>query len=484
MAEFTADLNPKNTNQMTLGDMMKVGLYSAETAIAQRQAQMAEQKTKEMPIIQQWAKDPANKLPDGSFDLEQVPALISVAPMSGPEYADKIISLTKNHIETNKALNELSESNRKPFASVYGSYGQMAANGQKVSPTEIINSLETLKQYYPQLTKAADGQIRGWKAYPTDHPVDPQSLLKARNESLTPTQLIDQFAPKAETATIGGAQRPVVRQPSMTGEQPTITPTEFGSNAGGYNPPSTKERVPEEAKTGILPKLVNYGTDLKYKDDPSLFNLNDAQKIRYEAGDKTVGSIGANIQIAKNIQQPIRKVEEFINSASGSKLYQTLQAGGKYVWGNSDFDSLVKNIAQLQARNAETMGLSKTDHMQDLNAKLSGSEKIETKSLAGVMQQVKADAVAAERYNYGLEKFVEKHGDINGRILENKFQQAWAKNYDPRIFQIQNIENSQLPEKEQERRIREIHSSMSKDEFKDLENKSKILYRLEKGLYQ
>ena len=123
MAEFTADLNPKNTNQMTLGDMMKVGLYSAETAIAQRQAQMAEQKTKEMPIIQQWAKDPANKLPDGSFDLEQVPALISVAPMSGPEYADKIISLTKNHIETNKALNELSESNRKPFASVYGSYG-------------------------------------------------------------------------------------------------------------------------------------------------------------------------------------------------------------------------------------------------------------------------------------------------------------------------------------------------------------------------
>jgi len=56
MAEFTADLNPKNTNQMTLGDMMKVGLYSAETAIAQRQAQMAEQKTKEMPIIQNGQK--------------------------------------------------------------------------------------------------------------------------------------------------------------------------------------------------------------------------------------------------------------------------------------------------------------------------------------------------------------------------------------------------------------------------------------------
>jgi hypothetical protein len=38
--------------------------------------------------------------------------------------------------------------------------------------------------------------------------------------------------------------------------------------------------------------------------------------------------------------------------------------------------------------------------------------------------------------------------------------------------------------KEQDKRIREIHGSMSKEEFKNLENKSKTLYRLEKGLYQ
>ena len=210
----------------------------------------------------------------------------------------------------------------------------------------------------------------------------------------------------------------------------------------------------------------------------------DAQKAAYEEGDKAVNGIGAGIKAAQDIKQPIRKVEEFINSASGSKLYQTLQAGGKYVWGNSDLDSLVKNVAQIQARNAETMGLSKTDHMQDLNAKLSGSEKIDTKALAGVMQQVKADADAAEKYNRGLQKFVEKNGDINGRILKQKFQNAWADNYDPRIFQIQNIENSNLPEIEQQKRIAEIHSSMSKDEYKELENKAKVLYRLEKGLYQ
>ena len=190
------------------------------------------------------------------------------------------------------------------------------------------------------------------------------------------------------------------------------------------------------------------------------------------------------MKAAKDIQQPIRKVEEFVNSATGSKLRQSLQASGKYAFGNSDLDSLVKNIAQVQARNAEVMGLSKTDHMQDLNAKLSGSEQIDAKALAGVMQQVKADAVAAEKYNMGLQKFVEKNGDINGRILATKFQNAWADNYDPRIFQLQNIENSNLPEIDKQRRIAEIHSTMSKDEYKELENKAKVLYRLEKGLYQ
>ena len=487
MAEFTADLNPKQ-NSMSLGDMMKVGLYSAETAIAQRQAQMASQKAKEMPIIQNWAKDPSNKLEDGSFDLSQVPALISVAPMSGPEYADKIISLTKNHIETNKALNELSEQNRKPIASVYGSYGQLAANGQKITPTDIVNSLETLKQYYPQNAKAIDGQIKGWSAYPKDHPVDPQSLLRARNESLTPTQLIDQFAPKASVAKIGGADVPIVTKPSMAGEMPSVTPTQFGSGTGGYTAGGTTGATapkPTNEETGKrMPAIINYGSGLKYTQDPSLFNLNDAQKTAYDTGDKVVNSISAGLKAAKDIQQPIRKVEEFVNSATGSKLRQSLQASGKYAFGNSDLDSLVKNIAQVQARNAEVMGLSKTDHMQDLNAKLSGSEQIDAKALAGVMQQVKADAVAAEKYNMGLQKFVEKNGDINGRILATKFQNAWADNYDPRIFQLQNIENSNLPEIDKQRRIAEIHSTMSKDEYKELENKAKVLYRLEKGLYQ
>ena len=39
--QFTTDLNPKSTNQMSLSDLMKMALYSAEADVLNRQAQVA-----------------------------------------------------------------------------------------------------------------------------------------------------------------------------------------------------------------------------------------------------------------------------------------------------------------------------------------------------------------------------------------------------------------------------------------------------------
>jgi len=477
MAEFTADLNPKNTNQMTLGDMMKVGLYSAETAIAQRQAQMAEQKTKEMPIIQQWAKDPANKLPDGSFDLEQVPALISVAPMSGPEYADKIISLTKNHIETNKALNELSESNRKPFASVYGSYGQMAANGQKVNPTDIINSLETLKQYYPQLTKAADGQIKGWKAYPSDHPVDPQSLLKARNESLTPTQLIDQFAPKAETATIGGAQRPVVRQPSMTGEQPTITPTEFGGGANAVGGGGTTEAPKPSAKDR---DLIKYDQYLDYKGNPALANYTTEQKEALDNGKKLLQESNAIASSAKEQEANTRGIYENLSATRGSRPGQLVRQGGKYLIGNATQEMLNKNIARMAAA-SDVMGTRKTDQSDRDNKVINGSDDLTDTGMEDIVSRADATVKAATMFNKGYNHLIEKR-NVNGYIQHEKFKSAWVDNYDVRMAQIDALAASNSPNAKE--KANEIYATVKPEDRKTFNEKWSNLHALEQGKFR
>ncbi|CAB4179272.1 hypothetical protein UFOVP1022_57 [uncultured Caudovirales phage] len=473
MAEFTADLNPKNTG-MSLGDMMKMGLYSAQTDVLNREAQVAREKEKELPLVQTWAKSKDNLLEDGSYDLKQLPALIAMAPLTGPDFAKNIMELTKNHIATNKALNELSEDNRKPFASIYANYGQIAANGQKVTSNEVINSLERLKEFYPQLSQAADGQIKGWKARPQDQPIDPQSLLKARNESLTPTQLIDQFSPKAGTAQIGGATVQTTTQPSIMGEAPKITTSQLG---GGQQMEPTKT-------SSTLPSLISEDKNLSYTGSVNPLNLSDIQKDRYKAGQTEFDNARIIQGKQKDLQQAVRKVEEFMGSASGSKGYQMIQQGGKWIFGNSDLDSLVKNIAQVQARNAEVMGLNNNIPAQELNAKLSGSEKIDEKALAGVMQQVKAESKAVELYSEGLKKFVEKRGDINGFIQANKFQSKWSDHYDPRIFQVDNIASSNIAETEKSAKIKDITSRMSDDEFKKYKEDRVVIHRLAKGLYQ
>lgn len=477
-AQFNADLNPKAANQISLGDMMKMGLYSAETEIANRKAQIAEQQQKEMPFIQNFMKDPDNKLPDGSFDLKQMPALISLAPLTGPEYADKIINLTKNHIETNRALNQLSEENRKPFASIYGNYGQIAANGQPVTNNEIIQSLQRLKEFYPQLTQAADGQIKSWQARPENTPIDPQTLMKARNESLTPTQLIDQFAPKATTGTISGQNVGIITQPSVMGEQPRVSTAPLGGGQGMVSPGGNEGAVKP------MPKLVQEDTTLSYSGPANPLNLNKYQEEAYAAGKKNVTEANMAVKSVKDLQQSVRKVEDYMNSAVGAKGGQMIRQGGKWVFGDSELDSLVKNLAQVQARNASIMGLDKTDSSRELNAKLSGSENIAPEALAGVMQQVKAESTAAELYTAGLNKFVEKRGDVNGYIQQQKFQNKWAEHYDPRIFQVDNIAQSRLPEAEKTAKIGEITGRMSKSEFDRYKEDRQVIHRLAKGMYQ
>lgn len=478
MAGFTADLNPKS-NSMSLGDLMKMGLYSAETEIANRKAQIAEQQQKEMPLIQNFMQDPQNKLPDGSFDLKQMPALVSIAPITGPQYADKIIGLTKNHIETNRALNLLSEENRKPFAAIYGNYGQVAANGQPVTSGEVIQSLQRLKEFYPQLAQAADGQIKGWQARPLDQPVDPKALMKARNESLTPTQLIDQFAPKATTGSVGGQAVGVVTQPSVMGEQPRVSTTPLG---GGQ--PSSNMQPTAALKTRVMPDLIKEDPDFNYTGPANPLNLNDVQKDSYAKGKTMLREAPLLATAAEEGKQYVRKVEEVANKASGSGVYKTAQDWAKVLVAQPDLDTLRKNIAGVMVQNANTMGLNKTDSSRGDAATISGSDAISPEALRDIMQRADAQFTATTKFADGLKKYREKRGEVNSALNADRFQSAWASNYDSRIFQLQNIRDSNYPDAVKKQRYESLTKSMSEKEFDELDKKAKVIDRLVEGSYK
>jgi len=473
--QFTADLNPKTSNQMSLADMMKMGLYSAEADVLNRQAAVAREKEKELPVVQGFIADPANKNERGEWDLDKVNTVLpTIAPITGAEYAKKITDGVTNHAAATEAKMKLSNTARGYMASLYGSYAQ----GNSQDPREVATGMMKLGEQMPELRPYIEPALRNLQNVPPG-PKFTEALYRARDEFLSPVEQINKYAPQATTGTVGGQTVGVVTQPSVRGSQPTISISPLG---GGQ--PMAQPDGSMAPKTKAMPKLVQEDTTMNYTGPANPLNLNKYQEDAYTKGKANVIESNMAVKSIKDLQLAVDKVEQFMGSASGAKAYQMVQSGGKYVFGNSDLDALVKNIAQVQARNAAVMGLDKTDSSRELNAKLSGSENIDEKALAGVMQQVKAEAKAAELYTNGVNKFVEKRGDVNGYIQQQKFQNKWAEHYDPRIFQIDDIAESKLPEAEKQAKIDQITGRMSESQFKKYKEDSVIIHRLAKGLYQ
>jgi len=292
----------------------------------------------------------------------------------------------------------------------------------------------------------------------------------------------EMFAPKAALNTVGGQTVSVVTKPSVAGSTPSIDVAPVGGGSGTPTPASTQTQTKQTSK---LPKLIPEDESLRYTPQASgITNTNKFQDAAYERGNKIIQTANASLQGQADLQENIRKVERHIEAASGSKVGQAYEKAKQYLLGNEALDTLKKSIAQVQARNAELMGLNRSDASQQLNEKLSGNENIDAKALEGIMQQVKAESKAAELFTKGINKYLDMRGDINGKIQAEKFKSKWAEHYDPRIFQIDNIIESKLPEAEKQRKIDEIQNKMTdKEHDKYLQNR-KIIRSLYEGKYQ
>ena len=480
MAEFNVDLEPKNKGT-SLADMLKMEMYSYQTDVARQEAAKAKAVAVEMPLIQSFFKDTKNWQNDqGEIDVDKINSALPVlAPLTGNEYAAKYNQLAKNNTEAKDAKLNFDQKERNVVASVYSALGYAGVT----NPQVYMDKLNNLKSQFPNsanIHRYADSAISSLKlSNPGDNPQLPKTAIQSANELLSLEQQQSRFAPSAALTTVGGQTAVTTTTPSTTGNKPVVEVAPLGGGASGNAPtPSTKT-------TSKMPKILAEDESLTHVPNQSgIVNLNDYQKNAYERGDKTIANANASLQAQKDLQQSVRKVEEYIGKASGSKIFQMVRQGQKYVFGDAELDSLVKNIAQVQARNASVMGLDKTDSSRELNAKLSGSENIDEKTLAGVMQQVKAESKAAEMFTEGLNKFVDKRGDINGKIQAQKFESKWKEHYDPRIFQVDEIALSKLPEAEKRTRINEITSKMTPKEFDKYKKDREVIHRLAKGAYQ
>ena len=477
MAGFTADLNPKNTG-MSLGDMMKMGLYSAETAIANRKEQIAAEQAKEQPVVMTFMQNQDKYMTNGRIDLDKASILPVIAPLTGMDQYQKLVQLHKYRTEADDAEMGLDTKQRGIVASVGETLGYAGVQ----DPKQYIQAYQGLKQLYPNnmnIAKLADSYSNMIGTMPSGEHVA-KAAIKNSVDLLGPVDKNTMMAPKAGTTTIGGQTVGTVTNPSILGGQPTVST----SPLGGGQPMQPTGGTTTETGGKAMPKLIQEDTSMNYTGPANPLNLGDIRQKLYDKGIKNIEEVNATKPIIANAQQAIRKVEDYINSAAGSKLGQMVRQGTKFVLSDPELDMTVKNLAVLQARSAAIMGLNATDSSRDLNSKLSGSVDIAPEALAGVIQQAKAEFKAGEQYIAGVNKFLEKRGDINGYIQEQKFQRKWAEHYDPRIFQVDDIAGSKRSEAEKVKEIGQITGRMTKPEFEKYKEDRQIINRLSKGLYQ
>jgi len=323
-------------------------------------------------------------------------------------------------------------------------------------------------------------------------------FAKVINAAVDPNKglnFVKQTLENTQKAQIGAVNRQGLMTPQITeinGVKYFVNPTtqklmpvgqEQTAPTSQQTAPQTAPTAPQIAPQGQAPRLVQEDPQMSIPQGVKIPQLNEQQKIAYSNG-QTLKNASAGM--AKNSQdslQTIRRVEQFADKAAGSAPGQLVRSSGKYLFGDADYDELLKNIARMQLDNANTMG-TPTDSARHTNEVASGSADITERALRDIIARAKADATGAIKFEAGLKSYIGKRGDYNGNINANKFKESWIANYDPRLLMIQNVNSSNIPAKQKTKMIEEINSGLTDQEIADLRKKQENLKRLEKGDYQ
>lgn len=478
-AQFTADLNPKVSNQLSISEMLKIGNYMNQLETSGLEAEKASIEKRELPAVMGFIQDKSYINKDGSYNYDAINTVLpAIAPLSGAAYAKKLTELGTNDTAARKAKLELNQGMRSIIGQVYGAHALAGTQ----DPQLVANSLLRLADEQPELRGYVDPAVKNLLQVPAGGDFT-KKLFQARNEFMTMPQQIEAFAPKANLAELGGKTYQTVTQGSVLGEQPTISATEVGEAKQPVLPSGNKTEPAGSAGGITQPKVISYSPDLKFRGSESAPQLNSLQKPMYENGLLMFKTANENAGSAAEAKQSIRKANDYLTQASGSAIGRGLRSVGQWFAGNPELETLVKNLADLSVREAQIRGAS-TDAAKADVAKISGSDKITSEALKGILQRYEATATAAQMYNDGLTKFRDKSGTVNGAIQAENFRNAWNANYDPRIFMLDNINKSDMSESDKKAARAKLGEGMSESERKAFAEKAKNIHRLTQGVYE
>ena len=424
------------------------------------------QANEERKIAQSLFSDPSNYLDkNGNIDVPRITKTVNaVMPYTGSEYIKKYTELAQNQSTAASAKTRLTDEQRGSLGSLLGG---MSAAGID-DPKKYAESVQRWADQHPgdkNIQDLASAYIGNLKyAQPGDQTrlTAAKAAQEYKGSSLEIKEINGiqyQYNPATnELRPIGGGQQPQapMQGPPPIQSQPSAQPQ--GS------PSLIQNEVPVGQGAGPL-------------------QLNAQQKELYNEGFTTKSNAQSQVIPAKEGRQTVRRVKELADQAASSKIEQLWQRGSKAILGNTELDELTKNIANLQIQNAAVMGV-KTDQQTQNVATASGSVNISPEALRDIADRTDASNTAVIKFNEGLKNYEGKRGQTHAYVNTRNFKDAWASNYDPRVFMIQNINSSGMTKDKKQEAIDKVVKGLSEDELKDLRQKSEAIKRLERGDYR
>jgi len=436
---------------MSLGDMINIArgaqayqqaeqtnplaLQQQQQAARSGQIQLgvAEQADKERRNMQTFFADPNNFQTDGRIDIDKINAVVpKIAPLTGADYISKYSTLSTAQTEGLKAKQNLTQDQRQLVSSTLGLLGRAGVNDPKIINSELENLVKQ-NPNNPDLKNLVERSYIPVFSQMQSGPQVADSLIKASQAILSPTQQQTAFTPSVQTTEAGAT---VTTTPGVGAAKPTV---EIG-RAGGLQAPAPTVAAGQEVAPGMRVPYPVRRADQPYRPEPT------------EIADQTSGVEYRNrmVNAQGNLPENRRNVEEVIKQANliNADLYDIEKGGGvigkvgqkiRMAINSAEYDILAKDLARLALSNANAMGgAGNTVSGLDMQQVANGTIKMPPEKLIEIARRVQADQTNLDLQARGAQQFAQKFGDNNMKA----YQQAWNANADSKVFEAMNIYNA------------------------------------------
>lgn len=517
MADFSMNVNYAKPQGSSLADMVNMasGIQNFQQAQqmnplalekAQIENQVLRQKNEERLKLQEFTSNPDNWQTNGRIDMDKINKVIpTIAPLTGSDVISSLSQLHTSQTNATKAKNEMTQDMRKIIAGRLAVYGRMGVSDPKI----IMNEMDRLKEEFPD-SREVHNLIDAYKIPLSKTQAGPhvtRDLIAQSQSLLTPSEQ-ESLSPELSTVSTGAGIQPVVKTKSVGGSMPTLEktgtyiPTELGpaiveiSGVKYYQKPAstpggmpTLTPVGEAGTTPTAPSTtattaapVTGAKPLIVEDMPvpktGIPQLNEFQKQRYESGNALIKQSVEAANAATEGEETSRQIKNYMSSAAGSAPGQFLRKAGKWVAGDPNLEILSKNLADQQLRNIKLMG-AKTDAADADVKAASGNVDLTREGLQAIVDRTDASNTAVKAFQKGLKRYSDQ--GLNGIVHADKFKEAWADNYDVRIFKAMNIERSNMSKAQKDLERQKLLKGLSDKDLKDLREKAANIERLENG---